>query len=267
MTLIEDPRPTEKDTSIAPYDPLAPHYEAFVGGDRYPDWLAALLHLVTEHGLAGGQALDVGCGTGLSLAALIAAGFDADGCDPSQAMLREARAMLGPKVTLEVARLPHLPERAPVDLVTAFNDVINYVAPDDLDAAIGALAARVRRGGLVLFDANTRHTYDSFFGSTFCRSDDERFFVWESLPKEPAAALTHRAELHAFVRDSDRPDRWIRSVSHHVQHHHPHARIAAALDAAGLKLLLLQGQRDDGLRDATCDEAVHIKRIYLARLR
>ena len=56
-------------------------------------------------------------------------------------------------------------------------------------------------------------------------------------------------------------------MSHHEQHHHPHVRIAAALDAAGLELLLLQGQRDDGLRDATCDEAVHIKRIYLARLR
>src|SRR5215218_2650330 len=106
MTLIEDPSRTEKDTSLASYDPLAPHYEAFVGGHRYPDWLAALLKLVAEHGVTGGRALDVGCGTGLSLAAVIAAGFVADGCDPSEAMLREARARLGPEVPLEVARLP-----------------------------------------------------------------------------------------------------------------------------------------------------------------
>jgi SAM-dependent methyltransferase len=267
MTLIEVASRTEKDTSLAPYDPLAPHYEAFVGGERYGEWLAELLCLVAEHGVAGGRALDVGCGTGRSLCALVTAGFTAEGCDPSGAMLREARAVLGPDVPLEVAGLPHLPDRAAVDLVTAMNDVVNYVAPDDLDAAIAALATRVRRGGLVLFDANTRRTYDSFFGSTFCRADDERFFVWESLPHEPASAPTHRADLHTFARDADRPDRWVRSVSHHVQHHHPHARIAAALDAADLELLLLHGQRDEGPRDTTCDEAVHTKRIYLARLR
>jgi SAM-dependent methyltransferase len=266
MTLIQPQLRTEKDTSSALYDPLAPHYEAFVGGPRYGEWLAGLLGLAAEHGITGGRALDVGCGTGRSLAALVAAGFTTEGCDPSGAMLREARAALGPDVALEVAALPHLPDRAPVDLVTAMNDVINYVAPDDLDAAVAALASRVRRGGLVLFDANTRRTYDDFFGSTFCRSDDERFFVWDSLPREADSAFTHRAELHAFVRDADRPDRWIRSVSHHVQHHHPHAQIAAALDAAGLELLLLHGQRDEGPRDVACDETVHTKRIYLARL-
>jgi SAM-dependent methyltransferase len=267
MTLIQPTLQSEKETSSAPYDSLAPHYEAFAGGDPYRDWLAGLLRLVAEHGIVGGRALDVGCGTGLSLAALVIAGFAAEGCDPSAAMLREARAALGPDVGLEVAALPHLPDRAPVDLITAMNDVVNCLAPDDLDAAFVALAARLRPGGLLLFDANTRRTYDDFFGSTFCRSDDERLFVWESLPREPASAFTHRAQLHAFARDADRPDRWIRSVSQHVQHHHPHAQIAAALDAAGLELLLLHGQHDDGRpRDAVCDETVHTKRIYLARL-
>ena len=267
MTLIEDACPTANETPPAAYDPLAPHYEAFVGGARYRQWLTELLGLVAEHGVAEGRALDVGCGTGRSLSALVATGFTAEGCDPSGAMLREARTALGPAVCLTVAGLPQLPDRPAVDLVTAINDVLNYVAPDDLDAAVAALAARLRRGGLVLFDANTRRTYDNFFGSTFCRADDERFFVWESLTDEQAPALTHRADLHAFVRDAERPDRWIRSVSHHAQHHHPHARIAEALDAAGLEFLLLQGQRDDGPREDTCDETVHTKRIYLARLR
>jgi SAM-dependent methyltransferase len=267
MTLIQPTLQTEKDTSSAPYDSLAPHYEAFAGGAPYRDWLTGLLRLITEHGIAGGRALDVGCGTGLSLAALATAGFTVEGCDPSGAMLREARAALGPDVPLEIAALPHLPDRAPVDLITAMNDVVNCLAPDDLNAAFVALAARLRSGGLLLFDANTRRTYDNFFGSTFCRADDERFFVWESLADEHAPADTHRADLHAFVRDADRPDRWIRSVSQHVQHHHPHAQIANALDAAGLELLLLHGQHDDGRpRDAVCDETVHTKRIYLARL-
>ena len=205
MTLIEDPSQTEKDTSSASYDPLAPHYEAFVGEDRYPDWLAALLRLAAENGVAGGRALDVGCGTGLSLAALLGAGFVADGCDPSAAMLREARALLGPEIPLEVARLPHLPDRAAVDLVTALNDVVNYVAPDDLDAAVGALAARVRRGGLVLFDANTSRTLRQLLRLDVLPFRRRALLRRESLPSSrPQRSLTERTSTHSYVTATDR---------------------------------------------------------------
>jgi SAM-dependent methyltransferase len=271
MTLIQSVELAEKETRMAPYDPLAPHYEAFVGGERYGEWLAGLLAVAADHGVAAGRALDVGCGTGRSLAALVAAGFAAEGSDPSPAMLREARAALGEDVFLEVASLPDLPDRALVDLVTALNDVINYVAPDELDAAVAALAARVRPGGLVLFDANTRRTYDGFFGATFCRDAGARFFVWESVADERAdgdatTPTTHQADLHAFVADPLAPGRWIRSVSRHVQHHHPHSHVLDALAGAGLQLVALHGQHESGERDTTFDEAIHSKRIYFARL-
>ncbi|HWH93970.1 MAG TPA: class I SAM-dependent methyltransferase [Baekduia sp.] len=255
----------ENQSPAAAYDPLAPHYEAFVGAPRYAEWVAALLQLAADHGLTGGRALDVGCGTGRSLQALLAAGFDAAGCDPSPAMLREARAQLAADVQLGASTLPEpLPTGPAVDLITAINDVINYVEPSALEAAFAQIAARLRPGGVFLFDANTARTFTSFFGASFCRDAGSRFFVWESLP---ADGPTHAADLHAFVADPSAPGCWTRSVSRHVQHHHRHVGVRAALAATGFDLLAVHGQREDGGIDGDADDAVHTKRIYLAALR
>jgi SAM-dependent methyltransferase len=266
MTLIQPAEPAAKDTSMASYDPMAPHYEAFVGNAevmRYPEWLAGLMALVAKHGAIGGRALDVGCGTGRSLEALLTAGFDASGCDASARMMEIARDRVGDDVDLDVATLPEVPAGPPLQLVTAVNDIINYVAPSDLDAAIGAMGSRLAPGGVLLFDANTPLTFKSFFGRTFCRSEDGLFLIWEALETDDGS---HRADLHAFTADPTEPARWTQSVSRHVQHHHPHARVCAALAAAGLELLTVEGQRDRGVRDPTPDDTVHSKRIYVARL-
>jgi predicted TPR repeat methyltransferase len=266
MTLLQPPTPRQLETSTAPYDRIAPHYEAFVGAEAHMPWVSGLLDLVADHGVRAGRALDVGCGTGVSLQTLVAAGFEARGCDPSPGMLREARTRVGEGVDLEVSALPAVPPGPPANLITVLNDVINYVAPADLDAAMASLAARLAPGGLLLFDANTPLAFARFFGATFCRAAGPCFFVWERLPRGADGA--HRADLHTFLADpagATGADRWTRSVSRHVQHHHADARVRAALAATGLELVDVQGQRDEGGRDATCDEAIHTKRIYLAR--
>ena len=270
MTLIEPDRPAEKETLVAPYDPLAPHYEAFMGdASESHAWHRRMLALAAEHGITSGRALDVGCGTGRSLESFREAGFTVAGSDPSTGMLAVARDRLGPDVPLEVAALPDLGPGPRVELVTAINDVVNYVAPTALDAAMRALAGRLAPGGLLLFDANTPLIYREFFTATSCRSTPGRFFVWRGLDSEehPDGSATHRAELHAFEVDPDDPEaRWRLSVSPQVQHLHPHARIAAALADAGLTLLAAPGQRPGAALDPTCDESIHAKRIYLARL-
>jgi SAM-dependent methyltransferase len=266
MTLIEPDRLAEKETRMAPYDPLAPHYEAFMGDlEGAAVWHRRMLALAAEHGITGGRALDVGCGTGRSLLSFRNAGFEVSGSDPSSAMLAVARERLGDDVPLEVAGLPDLGPGPRVELVTAVNDVINYVAPEDLDAAMRAFAGRLAPGGIVLFDANTPLTYRELFATTWCRSAEGRFFAWHALPSDGSG--TYRAELHTFQADPDDPEgRWHHSVSPQVQHHHPHAQVAAALAGAGLTLLGAYGQRPEAAPDPTCDESIHTKRIYLARL-
>jgi SAM-dependent methyltransferase len=266
MTLLEPTRSAEKETPVAPYDPMAPHYETFVGDaeeTRYGEWLAGLLELPARVGVTGGRAVDVGCGTGRSLVALRAAGFDAVGIDPSRGMMAIARERLGPDVPLEVGGLPDLPAGPPAQLVTAFNDIINCVGTSRLHEAIASMAARVAPGGALLFDSNAPLTFSTFFGSTFVRGGDDLFLVWESLG--PVEDNGYRADLHAFEADPEAPGRWKRSVSHHLQHLHPHEQVLDAIEAAGLELVLVQGQRDNGPRDDHFDEAIHSKRIYLAR--
>jgi SAM-dependent methyltransferase len=265
MTLIQPDELAEKETPMAPYDAMAPHYEVFVQATDYPRWLAGLLALAADQGVLGGRALDVGCGTGRSLEALREAGFDAAGCDPSTGMMRLAQERLGPDVDLQVAALPEVAAGPPVDLVTAVNDIINCVPPSDLEASIAAMAGRLASGGVLLFDANTPLTFSQFFGRTFCRGNEELFLVWQSLGTGDGEDGGFRADLHAFATDRDDPSRWSRSVSHHVQHHHPHERVTAALEAAGLELRVVLGQRDEGPRDLFCDETIHTKRIYVAR--
>jgi SAM-dependent methyltransferase len=265
MTLLGPVATAGKETPTAPYDPLAPHYDVFRSAPDYEAWLGVVLALAVEHGLAGGRALDVGCGTGRSIAALIETGLEASGVDPSPAMLHEARKRLGDAVELGVCTLPEpLPAGPAVDLITAFNDVVNYIAPSALDASMRVLADRLRPGGLLLFDANTPLAYATFFANAHVRDAGECFFVWD--PQE-SDEITHRADLHAFVADPDPPGGWIRTVSHHVQHLHAHDRLVAALDAAGLELLAVRGAHDAAVPlDALADDATHIKRIYLARL-
>jgi SAM-dependent methyltransferase len=267
MTLLDRTGPGEKETSTAPYDAMAPHYEAFVGDAeamRYGEWLGGLIALATDHGATRGTALDVGCGTGRSLQALQAAGFSVAGVDPSAGMMEIARQRLNPDVPLTVGGLPDLPPGPTVDLVTAFNDIINCIGTSLLPRAIGSMAARLAPGGVLLFDSNAPLTFSTFFSQTFCRTAPGLFLVWESLGSCDDNGF--RADLHAFTADPEAPgERWSRSVSHHLQHLHPHEAVLDAIAAAGLELLLVHGQQDSGPRDDHFDEDVHTKRIYLAK--
>jgi SAM-dependent methyltransferase len=263
MTLLGSSALAEKETPAAPYEPLAPHYDVFRSAPGYEGWLATLLGLAAEHGLKGGRALDVGCGTGRSVAALIAAGFDAAGCDPSPGMLSVARDRLGDGVELGVSALPEpLPVGPKLDLITAFNDVVNYVEPSALGSAVSALTDRLAPGGLLLFDANTPLAYATFFTDPHVRDTETHFFAWDPQPSDGA---TFRADLHAFAADPE-TGTWARSVSHHVQHLHAHERVIDALLDAGLEVLATRGAHDGGTVDPIADDALHIKRIYLARL-
>lgn len=264
MTLIQLDQPAEKETRMAPYDLMAPVYEAFVGDPEVNcEWLGGLIALAARAGVTSGTALDVGCGSGRSILALREAGFQASGIDPSRGMMEIARERLGDDVTLQVGALPDLPAGPAVGLVTAFNDIVNCIGTSQLDAAIASMAARVAPGGALLFDSNAPLTFSTFFGTTFCRTSSELFLVWESLG--PCEDNGYRADLHAFAADPETPGGWKRSVSHHLQHLHPHERIVDAIAAAGLELVLVQGQQDEGPRDDHFDEAIHTKRIYLAR--
>ena len=96
--------------SAAPdFGPLAATYDRLRPVDDA--WWQLFEVLVAEGDIAGRRVLDVGCGTGRVMAPLADRGATVWGVDPSEEMLREARAVVGRRGGLKRARAERLPFR------------------------------------------------------------------------------------------------------------------------------------------------------------
>lgn len=261
-----NPSPT-LDQAADAYDAMAPHYDAYTDFPVYREWITGLEELAREHGVRGNRLLDAGCGTGKSLLPLLERGYQATGCDQSTGMLAQARAKLGDRVELVHVALPELPVLGAFDLVTCLNDVCNCVLdPADLARVFERLAANLAPGGVLVFDASLISAFRTIFATTHHRERQGSVFVWigEASPSLPEGG-TASARLDMFVEGDD--GCWERHGCRHVQRHHPHDEIRAALDGAGLEIAELLGD-DDGVRDGTApDPARHLKAIYVVRRR
>jgi SAM-dependent methyltransferase len=245
------------------YDACASFYDAFTAHHRYDRWTADLLALAEPHGLREpGQLLDVGCGTGKSLAPMLARGWSAVGCDISAGMLELCRANVSSAIELHQTDVLDLPVVGAFDLIWALDDVVNYLVDDnDLDQAFTALAANLAPGGLLLFDANTLASYrTSFAGTEVCEAED-LVMVWQGgIAADFGAADLASAQLDAFARSGKT---WKRLTSVHTQRHHPEHAIRAALSSVGLRCLSVYGQFADGRAEHRLDESRHNKAIYI----
>lgn len=247
------------------YAELAGLYDAWVESPGYRSWITGLVRLARDHGLGGARVLDVGCGTGLSTLPLVELGLEVTACDPAPEMLARAEAKLGARARLVAGGLPDLPDLGEFDLVLALNDVVNHLlTAEEVRDAIAAMGAALAPGGLLILDANTLAAYRGFFATCHCRDREHALFAWRGLaaPDFPAGS---RAEgiLDAFAAEPG--GSWRRVTTRFVQRHHPHEEVSEALAAAGLEVLAVLGQHDDGRRDPAVDELEHIKRVYLAR--
>ncbi|SDB55666.1 methyltransferase domain-containing protein [Belnapia rosea] len=134
------------------FDQFAPRFEAELTGRlayRTPALLAALLE---EQGVAprrGLRVLDLGCGTGLSGAALAPFARRLEGLDLSPRMLAEARRRGLYDALHEADLLDWLPGRPATFGLIAAADVLNYLG--DLAPALAAIAGALAPGGLAAF--------------------------------------------------------------------------------------------------------------------
>ena len=245
------------------YDALAPFYDRFTAHHDYELWTGGLLRLAHAHGLEGKRVLDAGCGTGKSFLPLLERGFEVTACDQSAAMLDVAAAKAAGRVALHCCDLRALDPVGEFDLITCLDDVANYLTePEDLAAALGGLAANLRRGGLIVFDANTIATYRGFFRETAAIEEERLLMLWRGLADDGfGPGDLARAVLDVFADDGD--GCWSRTTSRHEQRHHPRATVERCVESAGLRCVAVYGQDPAVNFDSELDELRHTKAIYL----
>lgn len=245
----------------AAYDVLAPAYDLLTAGYAYGPWLAAIDRLARQHGVSGGRALDVACGTGKSLEALLDLGYEAVGCDGSRGMAAVARRKLRGRAEVLVADMRELPELGAFDLVTCLDDAVNHLPTEaDVEAALRAMRARLAADGVLVFDVNTlsayRHAGDRIV------EDGERIVLWHGSP----ARLDRpggRAEVAMDVLSHAGAGLWRRARASWGHWHYPLDRIPVLAAAAGLEVVAVRGQRPGGRLEPAPDEARHRKALFL----
>ena len=172
--------------------------------------------------------VEVGCGSGVLAARLVAAGYGVIGIDQSPAMIRIARAT-APGARFRVARLEQarLPKAS---AVIAVGEIVTYV-PGGL-AVLQRFFERVRRalrpGGLLVFDFIESAERRTYRRKVF--EGDDWKIVLSASTNRAGRMLTRRMTLWRLI-----DGRYRRSTESHRIRIYARDEMAAALAAAGFR--------------------------------
>ena len=130
-------------------------YDLLVDDPAEP-WVDAVEAVLAGRGVAlPARVLDAGCGTGRHAAELAARDHELVLLEPARPLLDRARERVPEAVAIE-ATLAASPPIHPVDAATCRGVLNDLVADADRDAALAALAAAVRPGGVLVADVRDR---------------------------------------------------------------------------------------------------------------
>jgi SAM-dependent methyltransferase len=224
--------------ALAAYEAFAPIYNEFNHQNDYEMWLGdVLLPELEKHGLKRGRALDVGCGTGRAFAPLLRRGWEVRACDLSPGMLERAREEGGDQVELDVVDMRELPTYGEFELVLSLNDAVNYLLDDgDLERAMARMRANLAADGLLLFDVNSKGTYDSgaWSGGDHVVEHEGRSWTWHGIGEVEG----ERSVFETRIEGDD-----IEPIVHR-ERFRPEAEVREAMAAAGLECLAALGMQE-----------------------
>lgn len=252
------------DLNPSAYDAFAPFYDAFTAASDYETFAAEVLRVATGFGLSGNRLLDLACGTGNSFKPFLRRGYRVTACDASPGMLGEA-AVKWPEARLLRGDVRELPVLGSFDLVTCFDDSLNYLSgEDELAAALGGMARNLSRGGIAAFDLNTLSAYRTTFASDSVHEHDGVLFAWRGLGA-PDAQPGCVAEAQIDVFHGGAGGAWDRVTTRHRQRHFEREVVLELLAGSGLECLAVHGVLGDASLDHTADEERHLKVLYTAK--
>lgn len=159
------------------YTALAEVYDLFAESDaqKRGEYYARFLP-------AGGEGVDIGCGTGEVTLALYRLGFRVYGVDASAAMLSAAsdKALRsGADIRFVAGDATCVPYVHPLDFAVAANDVFNYVPR--LAPAFASVYKALRSGGVFAFDMSSAYKLKNVLaGNTFSETKNDITYVWKN---------------------------------------------------------------------------------------
>ena len=106
-----------------------------------------ILGLLSRHVEAGASVLDVGCSFGFFLLEAQAVGFEVRGIEPDAQAFERARSLLGDDVVRRGLLSPETADASSADVVCTL-DVIEHIAPEELDGFAAQVAATLAPGGI-----------------------------------------------------------------------------------------------------------------------
>ena len=253
-------------STLREYDAFAPFYDAFTAESDYEKWTGYMLELAERLGLRGRTLLDLACGTGKSFVPFIERGFEVTACDLSSAMLAEA-ARKAPEATLFEADVRELGSVGGFDLVTCFDDSLNYLLDErDLARALDSIALNLSPAGIALFDLNTLLAYRTTFARDSVADRDGTLFAWRGESSSEAAPGC-RAEARIDIFRPSGNGLYERVSVRHAQRHFPPVRVTALIAGVGLDCIGVHGVERDGRPVPELDETRHLKVLYACRSR
>ncbi len=218
-------------TTTEPYR-LARVYQRLVSGVLpYDQVAAAYARLLRRFDSGVGTVLDVACGAGNLTIPLARHGFDITGLDASPEMLEAARrkaSSAGLAIPFECRDIRDAGRGSPVDAVVCFYGGLNYLtSPDDLRVAFAALHARLRPGGLFVFDQFSETRMRRLFSGT------SRLVRGGSIITVRSRCLADGRIAHRLTVERD----GVRHVERHRLRIHPFSEIVRLLGDVGFAVV------------------------------
>lgn len=243
-------------------DAMAPVYDDFTAGYQAESWTSTVVEKLQAHGAQeGGSLLDLGCGTGKSMAPMLGRGWRVAGVDVSARMLAVARERVGDEVPLfhrDVRDLGKLDDGPGFDVAWSLNDGFNYLlSTPDLDAALAGVARNLQGGGLLAIDLTALAGFRRAFGGADDSDRGDLPFKWTSISETD---LPPGAVWEATFEVGDAPTHL------HRMRHFTEEAMVLALKRAGFQVLDISGWHETRGELQPLVEEIHDRALYIAKL-
>lgn len=188
------------------YESFAYLYDRLMEEAPYDRWLNLTLNCINDYHPKAKSILDVGCGTGELIVALLKHGFQVTGVDLSNDMLTVAQEKvenLGKSCMLFEQDMRTLDGIGSFDVVTVFCDSLNYLLTEsDVKQAIQQFYNVLNDKGILLFDVHSEYKMNHIFkGATFAEDLGEIAYIWNVFASDEPNQMEH--ELTFFVEQNN----------------------------------------------------------------